>query len=309
MKTKYIQVTFLVIIFLAGCKEQKKMPEEPLIDKDKIQAMFNKNPNNVLFNHFYIVLDSSTYSQFRSNAFLKESYAGLDSGMPDFNEINDTVNAIYLRGETHYLEILRPNNSFKEPVDQIGIGFSLGGQKPFSINNSLELKEDNTKFLRASDTASFTIKDKKHTWYKAFYTVGMKTNLYTWYSYYNPEFLEAIDGEKRDNYNREDFLKKAYVPEKLFKNVVSITLNCNLADHYRFAKELELLGCSLEKKEGDDLIFKVGDIYIKLILSQYKGKSEIIQMETTLNQEDNRTIEIGAITIKTEGKKSLWTFR
>lgn len=309
MNLKYIHIVFLAIVVLVGCKQEVKMPEEPLIDKDKIQAMFNKNPNNVLFNHFYVVLDSSTYSQFRSNAFLKESYAGLDSGMPNFIEINDSVNSIYLRGETHYLEILGPNNSFKEPENQIGIGFSLGGQKPFSINNSPEFKEDNTKFLRASDTASFTIKDKKHNWYKAFYTVGMKTNLYTWYSYYNPEFLEAIDGKKRDVYTREDFLKEAYVPEKLFKNMVSITLNCNLADHYRFAKELELLGCTLVKKEGEDLIFKAGDIYIKLILSQYKGKSEIIQMETTLNQEDNRTIEIGTITIKTEGKKSLWTFR
>lgn len=309
MNLKYMQVIFLAIVFLVGCKKEKKLPDDLLIDKDKIQAMFSKNPNNVLFNHFYVVLDSSTYAQFRSNEFLNESYAGLDSGMPDFNKINDTVSNIYLRGETHYLEILGPNNSFKEPVGQIGIGFSLGEQQPFSLNKSPEFIEEGTKFLRAWDTASFTIKDKRQIWYKAFYTFGMKTNLYTWYSYYNPKFLEAIDGEGREVYAREDFLKNAYVPEKLFKNVVSMTLGCNLADHYRISKELELLGCTLEKKEGDDVIFKAGDIYIKLILTRNKGKSQLLQMETTLNREDNRTLEIGNITIKTKDKKSLWIFK
>ncbi|TXD80969.1 hypothetical protein ESY86_19595 [Subsaximicrobium wynnwilliamsii] len=309
MKLKYIQVAFLAIVFLVGCKQEKKLPEDLLIGKHKIQAMLNKNPNNVLFNHFYVVLDSSTYALLRSNTFLNEQYAGMDRGMPHFNKINDTVTNIYLRGETHYLEILGPNNSFKEPVGQIGIGFSLGEQQPFSLNKSPEFIEEGTKFLRAWDTASFTIKDKRQIWYKAFYTFGMKTNLYTWYSYYNPEFLEAIDGEKRNVYTREDFLKKAYVPEKLFKNVVSITLNCNLADQYRIGKELQLLGCTLEKKEGEDLIFKAGDIYIKLILTRYKEKSQLLQMETTLNREDNRTLKIGTITIKTTGKKSFWTFQ
>lgn len=309
MNLKYIQVVLFVMVFLMGCKQGHNVPEESLIDKEKIEELLNKNPNNVLFNHLYVVLDSSTYAQLRANEFLNESYAGLDRGMPNFEKINDTVSSIYLRGEEHYLEILGPNNIFKEPVGQTGLGFSLGGQQPFSLNNSPGLKEEGTKFLKGSDTASYTINDRERVWYKAFYTYGMKTNLYTWYSYYNPGFLEAIDGERRDVYTREEFLRKSYVPEKLFRKVVAIALSCNLADQYRIGRELQLLGCVLEKKEGDDLIFKAGDIYIKLILDRHRGKSEILQMETTLNREDNRTLKIGNITIRTKDKKSLWIFK
>lgn len=308
MNLKNILLILFIGLLLFGCKNEVKELEEPLFDKKKIAATFNKNPNDVLFNHLYVVLDSSTYTQLRANKFLNESYAGLDCGMPSFEKINDTVSSIYLRGEEHYLEILGPNNRYREPEGQIGLGFSLDGQQSFSLNNSPKLKEVGTKFLQGSDTASFSINNKKQIWYKAFYTFGMKTNLYTWYSYYNPEFLEALDGEKRDVYTREDFLKNAYAPEKLFKNVVAIVLSCNLADQYRFSKELQLLGCTLEKKEGNDLIFKAGDIYIKLVLTQFKGNSKIIQMETTLNREDNRTLIIGNITIKTKDKKSLWIF-
>lgn len=301
-------IILVAAVFLMGCKQKTKAPEESLIDKEKIQSLFDKNPNNVLFNHLYVVLDSSTYAQLRSNTFLNESYAGLDRGMPDFKKINDTVNSIYLRGEKHYLEILGPKNRFKEPVGQVGMGFSLGGPKSFSLKNTPKLKEGGTKFLQGGDTVSFNIKNKERVWYKPFYTFGMKTNLYTWYSYYNPEFLEAIDGKKQDTYTREGYLKKAYDPEKLFKNMVAIILRCNRGDHFRIARELELLGCTLEKKEGDDLIFKAGDIYLKLILDHKMERSTILQIESSLNGEDNRKLELDNITIKNEGKRSLWMF-
>lgn len=291
-----------------SCKQEPKEPKDTIIDKNKIENLFNKNPNNVLFNHLYVVLDSSTFVQFRSNAFLKKSFASLNCGMPDFEEIHDSVASIYLRGEKHYLEILGPNNRFQEPVGQIGMGFSLGGQKSFSLENSPKLEEMGTKFLKGSDTVSFNLKNKNRVWHKPFYTCGMKTNLYTWYSYYNPEFLEIIDSKKHDFYKREVFLKNAYAPDKLFKNIVAIALVCNLADHFRIAKELQLLGCILEKKEGDDLIFKIGDIYMKFILDRNRKYSTILQIESSLNGEDNRKLKLETITIKNEAKRSLWMF-
>lgn len=250
MNLKNILLILSLGLLLFGCKNEVKEAEEPLFDKKKIADAFNKNPNEVLFNHLYVVLDSSTYAQLRANKFLNESYAGLDRGMPLFEKINDTVSSIYLRGEAHYLEILGPNNSFKEPVGQTGLGFSLGGQQSFSLNNSPKLKEEGTKFLQGMDTASFSIKNEEQIWYKAFYTVGMKTNLYTWYSYYNPVFLEALDGEKRNNYTREDFLKHAYSPEKLFKNVVSIAFKLQPGGPLPYRKRIALIRLYTGKKRG-----------------------------------------------------------
>jgi len=308
MKSIYIPSILVMAIFIMGCKQEAKRPDDSLIDKKKIENMFDENPNNVLFNHLYVVLDSVSYARFRSNTFLNESYAGLDLGMPDFKKINDSVNSIYLRGEKHYLEVLGPNNRFKEQVGKVGIGFSLGENESFSLKKSPKLKEAGTKFLQGSDTVSLSIKNEKRVWYKPFYTYGMETNLYTWYSYYNPEFLEAIDGEKRDVYTRKDFLGKAYAPEKLFRNFVAVILKCNRGDHFRIARELELLGCNLEKKEGDYLTFKAGDIYLKLILDRDLEHSTIVQIESSLNREDNRRLQLDKLTIKNEGKRSLWMF-
>ncbi|WP_373519560.1 DUF5829 family protein [Pricia sp.] len=308
MNLKNTAIILSITILLLACGQERKASENSLIDKGKVRALFDKNSNNVLFNHLYVVLDSISYARFRSNTFLKESYAGMDRGLPDFETIDDTVSSIYLRGEKHYLEILGPNNRFNEPVGRCGIGFSLDGKHSHFLNNSPELKEKNTKFLQGSDTVSMTIKGKELVWYRPFYTFGMKTNMYTWFSYYNPEFLEAIHGEKYQTYSQETFLKSAYAPDKLLRNVVAITLGCNPADHFRMGRELQLLGCPMMKDGKKNPVFKVGDVYIRLILDHRREKSGILNIESTLQRPDNRILQLGGLTIKNEEKKSLWTF-
>lgn len=298
----------IVCLLIFSCKKQKAETVFPLIDKNAIENYFNKGSNGVLFNHFYVVLDSSSFSKFQSNTYLKKHYAGLDRGMPNFEPIHDTATSIYLRGERHYIEILGPNNKFNEPVGKFGIGFSLYGKSPNFLNNSPKLKKEGTKFLNGIDTVSVTVNKKDLVWYKPYYTYGMETNLHTWYSYYNPDFLNVMNGDIRETYTAEEFLKHAYKAEKLFHGIKTIIINCNKADHFRIASELDLLGCPIVSKKSDDLIFKVGDVYIKLIKKANILKSSIVQFEVILNREDNRVLELDNIKIENEGKKSRWTF-
>lgn len=295
-----------VLLFIA-CNE-KKSAGDSLIEKSKIQTAFNKNPNKVLLDHFYVVLDSVSFEKLRKDPFMKQSYASVDAGMPDFHKVHDSSSVFYLRGKSHYIEILGPDNPFNEPVGQIGIGFSMAGDKHFPISGAPQLKEKKTKFLQGSSVAKYTLNNKEIDWYKAFYTYGMETNLATWYAHYNPSFLQHLGIKADETYSREDFLKNTYAPNKLFEDITAITLACNPADHFRIARELELLGCPLVNKPGADPIFEAGDIYLRLVRRKDKERSSLLQVETSLNHKSNKILELGAITIKNKEKKSLWIF-
>ncbi|MGS2762792.1 DUF5829 family protein [Sinomicrobium sp. M5D2P9] len=278
------------------------------MDKKNVEGLFTKADHSIGLDHLYIVLDSSSYSAFISNTFIKEVYAGIDLGMPKFEPFSESATSVYLRGRKEYIEILGPNNAFKEPVGQNGIGFFLENDNGFSLENTPVLKEEGTKFLTGVDTVSFGLYGKQITWYKAFYTLGMKTNLYTWHAYYNPGFLSAVHQEDVGKYSQELFLKTAYQPEKLFKKITGIEMHCNRADHYRIATELQLLGCALEKKEGNDLVFTVGDVQLSILLDEMLTNSRITRIDGLLNRKDDRVLDFNGFKIKNQGFGTSWIF-
>ncbi|RAV28699.1 hypothetical protein DN748_12150 [Sinomicrobium soli] len=278
-----------------------------LVNKEETGSMVREVKNKVLLDHFYVVLDSSSYARFISHPFIKGSYAGIDLGLPGFEPPGQSATSVYLRGEEDYIEILGPHNRFQEPIGQNGIGFSLNG-KEFSLDNKPILKETETKFLKGSDTASFTINDEETVWYKAFYTYGMDTNLFTWYSYYNPGFLKALHREEADDYSAKRFLKTAYKPDRLFKKITRIEIHCNKADHFRIARELQLLG-NLHKETGKNhILFSVGDVQISILLDEALQDSRIARMDGLLNQRDDRVLHFGKLTIKNNGFETRWIF-
>lgn len=262
------------------------------------------HPNSVLFNHLYIVLDSTTFTALRENVFLKDTYAALDAGMPDFNQIQENSSAIYLRGENHYLEILGPKNSFEEPVGQIGIGFSIAEHKNFPVDIK-DFIADSTAYLNGSSMAQYTIHEEQINWYKAFYSKVAHTNLYTWYAQYNPNFLNLISRSENEKYTRKNFLKKAYAKDKLFKDVSSIVLNCTTNDYDRIVQELTLLDCPLMERNTEFSVYRVNEITLKLKRTLLKA-SQVEQITAQLNRPDQTEITLGNMSIRNTGEMSTW---
>ncbi len=164
-----ISFTGIGFLFFASCKQQEKTTEPP-IDQKKVESFFPERANSIVLDHLYVVLDSTSYSAFLSDAFIREFYAGIDLGMPEFEPFNGSATSVYLRGRKEYIEILGPNNVFKEPVGQNGIGFLLKNDNGFSLENTPVLKEKGSRFLTGADTVSLRLNGKQITWYKAFYT-------------------------------------------------------------------------------------------------------------------------------------------
>ncbi|MBT0607367.1 DUF5829 family protein [Aequorivita echinoideorum] len=308
MNWDFLAKTSIVLLCL-GCTEPVQKQKDALIDKSAINKSFSRTENQVSFSHLYVVLDSISYNMMLHNDYLKSTYAGMDSGLPGFSPIDSTAKSIYLRGRNSYLEILGPQNSFAEPVGQNGIGFALEAENGFSLQNKPHLKETDTKFLTESDTVTFLVNNKNIIWYKPFYTVGMETNIYTWYSYRNPEFLSALYNKNIEKYTEEAYLQGGYKPQKLFENVTQVEIECSRADHYRISKELQLLGCKLKLKSQDTLNFAVGNIDVTLVRNQTITKSYISRIDGTLNAMDNRTLDFHNLKIENSGRSTRWHFK
>ncbi|WP_157560138.1 DUF5829 family protein [Kordia algicida OT-1] len=283
--------------------------EKSSVDYDKVDAFFGTNVSQILFDHLYVVLDSVSYAQLKQNAFFNDMYGSIDKGLPNFEAIDAKTSSCYIRGHSHYIEILGPNNRYQEPIGKSGIGFSLHNKgEHFHLGVQPKLAQNKTPYLSISETIDLPIENTEITWFKAFYSPNISTNLHTWYAFYNPIFLDSLYHVKHHTYSREAFLKKLYKKECLFKDIESISMHCTKADFYRIAQEMRHLGCDLIKNEGKTLTIASGDITIEIRLSETIKNSHITQIQCKLNTIDSSVIQLGNLTITNYGMKSIWDF-
>jgi len=309
MKTTEIYKIFILLMVFSACKQKSEEPSNPTIDYEKINVLFAQETSHMLFNHLYVTLDSISYTHFLKAKDWMEVYASVDEGLPHFYTVNDNSTTSYVRGQHHYIEILGPKNTYGEPEGKSGMGFCLSHKaEPFHANIRPDLKKENSPYLAAFETVAQPLKGEEEIWFKAFYTEGSKTNVLSWYAFYNPKFLTGLHGLNHETYTREAFLKTTYAPERLFKGVSAIELACNRADYNRIAQEMRHLGCPLLKKEGNNLTVRSGDINIKLMLHPELEQSQIHKLHCTLNRADESVKVFGDLVITNSGHQSTWTF-
>lgn len=309
---KSYQMKFIVIFLLilsVSCKNKEQNLRESSVDYSKVDTFFGDDVSQLLFDHLYVVLDSVSYTELTKNAFFTKMYVAIDKGLPHFEAIDKKTVTCYLRGHKHYIEILGPDNQFKEPVGKSGIGFSLHNKgEHFHLGLQPKLKRSETTYLSIAETVDMPIDQDEVTWFKAFYSPAKNTNLHTWYAFYNPIFLDSLHQKKHPYYSREAFLQKSYKEECLFKNIKSISMSCTIDDFDRIAQEMRHLGCELLKKENNTLSIASGDVIINIQLSNTIEFSHITQIQCELNTTDSSVIQLGNITIINQGIESVWNF-
>lgn len=304
-----IFVYSICYLFLVSCKKQIHPEQQPVINREKIDATFRKDVSKVLLDHLYVVVDSITYAGITKNREWKTVYGTLDLGLPDFAPVNDLSSTCYLRGHQHYIEILGPKNKYNEPVGKSGIGFSLkNSNEHFHLGVEPRMKAAKDSFLYAAETVQMPLHNHQHLWFKAFYTPSPGTALHTWYAFYNPTFLDSLYGGHHTTYSREAFLESTYTDEKLFHGIKEIHLSCIPNDYLRIAQELGYLRCKLLEKKGKVLTIAGGDVKIIIAPSDDVGYSRITKIVCRLNDKDNSTTQLGNLTIINEDHKSVWKF-
>ncbi|GAA3515135.1 hypothetical protein GCM10022393_31380 [Aquimarina addita] len=305
-----ITAVTLFTLFLISCQRKGQKEYDPsIIDRQKVDAALGQDISKVLFDHLYVVVDSTTYASLNENNHWKNTYGAIDSGLPDFAPMTESFSTCYLRGHQHYIEILGPNNRFNEPVGKSGIGFSLKNEgEHFHVGMKPKLRKAKDSLLHASEIVKMSLNGEEQTWFKAFYTPSFGTSLHTWYGFYNPGFLDHLHNQKHTSYSREKFLEGIYENHKLFHSIKSIRLTCTLNDFRRIAQELGYLKCKLIKEENEVYTIKSGDINIVIEFSDKIEYSRITQITCNLNKKDNTTRQLGNLTITNNGKVSIWDF-
>ncbi|WP_420572079.1 DUF5829 family protein [Kordia sp.] len=306
---RLVSIIIFLFVFSVSCEKKSKHSTTSAVDYNEVDTFFGDDVSKLLFDHLYIVLDSVSYTELTQNEFFNKNYVSIDEGLPNFKAVDQKTTTCYLRGHQHYIEILGPNNQFKEPIGKSGIGFSLQNKgEHFHLGLQPKLKKEETAYLSISETVAAPVDTYDITWFKAFYSPSKNTNLHTWYAFYNPTFLDSLQQRKHTSYSREAFLQKSYKKECLFKNIKSITMSCTVEDFDRIAQEMRHLVCDLLKNEHNTLSIASGDVTVNIHLSKHVEFSRITEIQCRLNEVDNSKIKLGNLTIVNQNMESVWNF-
>lgn len=252
-------------------------------------------------NHVYIVVDSTTFNDLKSSVELKK-LVNIDRGLPGFLPIDDSSTVIYMRLKSTYLEIMGPNNKFKEPPGSIGIGFSWDTDEPDKIRNIEEELKKSSELPFFKSESKWPFDAKEIIWYTAFYT-ELPAHIATWYAVYNPIFLDYLYPGKHVRFTREDFLQKAYEPDKQMVDISEIVIDCNKVDFDKIMNEFKALHIEAETIQSQSAVFMLDSV--KILLNQSERKKSMIREFKIASKKNSKPIDliVGKISI-TSGKKN-----
>ncbi|WP_131828271.1 DUF5829 family protein [Elizabethkingia ursingii] len=254
----------------------------------------NSELKDLKVNHIYVVVDSTTFNALKQSNELS-TLANQDKGLPNFLPVDNSATTIYMRFKSTYLEIMGPENRFKEKIGSIGIGFSWD-----TFNSTLDTVQKSiqeSKDLRFQKSeANWSFGGKEILWYSFFYS-DLKGDIATWYAIYNPVFLNYLFNINYSEFKREDFLKKVFDQNKKIIDLSGIVIDSNANDFNKITKEFKALNIKIEKQKPGLVIYKLDSVTIKLKLAE--GKNSIIKELRFRSKDKTRlNINLGNIRIK-----------
>ncbi|AZA76232.1 hypothetical protein EG347_01160 [Chryseobacterium sp. G0186] len=239
-------------------------------------------------NHVYIVVDSTTFNGLKSSVELKK-WVNIDRGLPGFLPVDDSSTVIYMRLKSTYLEIMGPHNKFKESLGSIGIGFSWDTDEQGQVEKiERELKKSSELPFSKSES-NWTFDAKELVWYTAFYT-KLQGDIATWYAVYNPVFLDYLYPGKHIRFTREDFLQKAYDPDKQMVDISEIVIDCNKVEFNKITNEFKALHIKAESIHPQSAVFMLDSV--KILLNQSERKKSMIRELKITSKKNSRPIHL-----------------
>ncbi|MCL1671189.1 DUF5829 family protein [Elizabethkingia ursingii] len=254
----------------------------------------NSDLKDLKVNHIYVVVDSTTFNALKRSNELS-TLANQDKGLPNFLPVDNSATTIYMRFKSTYLEIMGPENRFKEKIGSIGIGFSWDTFK--STLDTVQKSIQESKDLRFQKSeANWSFGGKEVLWYSFFYS-DLKGDIATWYAIYNPVFLNYLFNINYSEFKREDFLKKVFDQNKKIIDLSGIVIDSNANDFNKITKEFKALNIKIEKQKPRLVIYKLDSVTIKLKLAERKN-SMIKELRFRSKDKTRLNINLGNIRIK-----------
>jgi hypothetical protein len=208
--------------------------------------VFGQRLPQVQFNHFYLVMDSSTISAIQNSDFMKNEFAATITRTTRADSA-EVYTGTYLEGVDNYFEILDSSGA-GEPSGNAGVGFSVDGIGEIGALDSALAKQYKTEiYLRKKQ-----YDDKNIPWYIG---LGIKnsgfdslSHISFWVMEYKKEYFDYNSWKHDDKkLTRIDYLHQ-YERErknKILKRFTGITIKATEGEQNFFSRFL--LNCGYEK--------------------------------------------------------------
>lgn len=278
-------------VIIAACSSLEK-PEDnntPIPHEIKIG-------NQVCFNHFLLVLDSTTYGAAVNSEFINHFAFSYEKKLPGYQ-------GFYLIGTTNYLEFFYPESMEGEKLEKGEIWICLASLK------ANYLKELNTKKL---DFIEYESDD--HYNYLSLITEDSINPITTWEmrkkqfeSWTKKEYNDSIYFSPVDyNSPQESDSSSNY----LMNDVYGIGLSLNSEDSSAVVSYLNEIGYNSYSEFNGYTRISNNDQFIELHISNDNNSSSINRYYIQLNKPVERSTEvIGNSRVECDGKSAVWIFQ
>ncbi|MEM7310510.1 MAG: DUF5829 family protein [Planctomycetota bacterium] len=268
---------------------------------------------SVALNHFYAVLDEETFAALRASDFLGESFAAVDTGLPDFSAVDERSVSLYIRGKDTYIELLGPDNRFGEPVGKVGL--ALGVDDPAHLDDVERVWNDRLGGEVIRQQHEWRRATPPVPWYEVLLhpdTLASPT-VVVWASAYRPEFLPWLYPERsaaENGVRRADFLAPRFDSERLLENVTGVTLALPEELRGGIARQLEAVG--YDRAEAEGCVRLQGRDWCLSLVEPSGGRTGLvgIELSTTREKEGAPVVRFGTRAVMMFGpdRTASWAF-
>ncbi len=257
----------------------------------------------VYLNHFYLLLDSSTYKDIIESDFIKNTFAHFEERTTVVND-NTSYSGAYVYGENTYFEFFDESKS----QDSMPQGSTSG--MAFAVEKKDELKIIQKK-LKAYKNAYYALRTREFEgaqipWFcmtGVFYG-ETAPDIMTWVMEYHEDFLKKWHPDLAPSsagITRKDVLAryaaKIAAPEqprtKRLKDVIEIYLNLNQKDFEIVGGELSVLGYESSVKDNKKIYADPDIKFVIEIIDSGQGKITGIKMSLHPNRHKEETFIFG----------------
>ena len=280
----------------------------------------NKLTPKVYLNHFFLMLDSSTYEAIVESNFIKNEFAHFET-RTTVVENNESYTGAYVYGENTYFEFFDQSQSQDFMPTGLTSGMAFGVEKKGEIKLIQQKFKDYKNGLIALRSREWNgVQIPWFTMTMVFYG-DTAPNIMTWVMEYHEDFLKKWHPDlvpSKPGIKRKDILERyaakitrPNLPKnKLFKDVIQINLKLNQKDLEILKGELAVFDYAFAT-QGHKEICAGPDVKIIIDpLDSGVGKITGIKMSCRSNQHKEKTITFGEksrLVLHTDNTAT-WTF-
>lgn len=265
----------------------------------------------VYLNHFFVVVDATTYSTLQDSAFVTSDFAPFEKRTTSRND--KTYTGIYWYGRHTYFEVFEPEA--QGPVGASGVALGVEG-----AGESSAVKAAWATALGEADTGLITRKTEtgEAPWFEMTSAQTAEGALRVWLMEYHGDFLARFypDLTPARGISRAEVLdryvakigRSALRERALVKDVVGLELALEPAERDRLSKHLRAVGWSVEEEKDAVALRGPEGVFLR-VSAAAPGRRGITEAIFSLQAKaEPRTSRLGSAVLEIEPDRARLRF-